>query len=162
MSEKWLNKQLLVLGDLDPDDIILLAADKSAAVGSRDRTLELGTLADFLGGPGAGDVTEGQLNTAIATRLPKLADQSSQSGNYTLTSADSGRIIRVTATATITLPNGLDAGFQCIIVNYGSGTVTLAATTTLNSVGNELETQYTAATVLHVGSNVWLALGPLT
>ena len=48
------------------------------------------------------------------------------------------------------------------IVNVGSGTITLAASTTLQGEGTQLETQYTGAVVYHRGSNVWLAMGKLT
>jgi hypothetical protein len=63
----------------------------------------------------------------------------------------------------VTLPDGLDTGFQAVIVNIGTGTITLAATTALYSKDGDtkLSVQYTGATVYHRGSNLWIAMGDL-
>ena len=55
-------------------------------------------------------------------------------------------------------------GMKVDIVNVGTGTITLAASTTLQSKNSKtkLETQYGGASVYHRGSNVWLAVGDLT
>lgn len=87
----------------------------------------------------------------------------SKAAGYQLTTGDEAKIIECNGTFTITLPNGLDTGFQCTIVNVGTGTITLAAATTLQSKDSAvtLPNQYSAATVYHRGSNVWLAFGDL-
>lgn len=85
---------------------------------------------------------------------------SSKSTNYTLTQADNGQIVEVSATATITLPNGLSTGFNCEIVNTGTGVITLSATTTLrNGTANKINDQHKGASVYHVGAGVWQAIG---
>ena len=96
--------------------------------------------------------------------LPKLATVNSYAGNRTLDGDDSGAYIRVTGAATITLPDGLSTGFQCVIVNAtDSDTVVLSAATTLTiPAGFEPEIQNRrAVTVIHVGSNVWEVHGGL-
>lgn len=94
----------------------------------------------------------------------KNATIQTKSANYTLVAGDNNNIIEVDTTSTITLPDGLDTGFQAIIVNTGSTqTITLSATTTLTSKDSNttITSQYGAATVVHVGSNVWRAFGDL-
>lgn len=100
-----------------------------------------------------------------ATIASKSATFNNKSGNYTLLSTDNNKIIEVDTTATITLPDGLDTGFQCIIVNTGSSQIiTLDATTTLTTKNSDVTivSQYGAATVYHAGSNVWRAFGDLS
>lgn len=96
--------------------------------------------------------------------LPKLATLNSYAGNRTLDASDSGAYVRITAAGTVTLPDGLSTGFQCVIVNAtDSDTVVLSAATTLTiPAGFEPEIQNRrAVTVIHVGSNVWEAHGAL-
>lgn len=82
----------------------------------------------------------------------------------TLAESDFGKVIAYssTSTVTITLPNGLKTGFWCVVRKTGAtGTVTLSATTTLNTPNSDTDitTQYNALTVMHLGSNVWTAWG---
>lgn len=94
--------------------------------------------------------------------LPEDAGILSKSTTYEVAAGDEGKIIECDGTFTVTFPDSLDAGFQVTIVNVGSGTITLAAATTLVGEGTLLETQYTGAVVYHRGSDVWLAMGKLT
>lgn len=94
--------------------------------------------------------------------LPEDAGIVTVSSGRDLATTDAGKILECSGTFSMTCPNGLDAGFQCTLVNVGSGTITIAAATTLQGDGTQLATQYTGATVYHRGSNVWLAMGRLT
>lgn len=117
-----------------------------------------------IGAAAASDLTthEALTTTAHGGVLPQDAVILSKSSGYELAAEDAGKIVECGGTFTITLPNGLDAGFQATIVNVGSGTITLAAATTLQGAGTMLATQYTGAVVYHRGSNIWLAMGRLT
>ena len=53
-------------------------------------------------------------------------------------------------------------GYKIDILNIGTGTITIAATTTFNAVGTKLATQYTGASIYHAGSNIWYGVGLLT
>jgi hypothetical protein len=83
-----------------------------------------------------------------------------------LAETDFGKMIDYssTSTTTITLPNSLKTGFWCVLRKTGAtGNVTISATTTLQTA-NGLDTwatQYAAVTVMHIGSNVWVAWGAL-
>lgn len=96
--------------------------------------------------------------------LPKLATVNSYAGNRTLDGDDSGAYVRITAAGTVTLPDGLATGFQCVIVNAtDAAEVALSAATTLTLPSGFDPTiqNRRAVTVIHVGSNVWEAHGAL-
>ena len=86
----------------------------------------------------------------------------SVSVSRSLTSNDKNAILECTGNITITLPDGLNTGFQCVIVNVGTGTITISASTTLNAKATLLESQWGGCTVYHRGSNAWVAMGDLT
>ncbi len=120
---------------------------------------------------GAAATVQGNLDThaALTTSahgglVPQDAAILSKSGAYSLAAGDEAKIIECNGTFTITLPNGLDTGFQAVIVNIGTGVITLAATTTLTTKDSAvtLANQYGAATVYHAGANVWRAVGDLS
>lgn len=75
-----------------------------------------------------------------------------------------GKIIEASGTITITLPDDMPNGMRVDIVNIGTGTITIAASTTLQSKDSkvDLADQYGGASVYHRGSNVWAALGDLS
>jgi hypothetical protein len=88
----------------------------------------------------------------------------SYAGNRTLDGDDAGAYLRITAAGTVTLPNGLDTGFQCSITNQtDAADVDLDATTTLVLPAGftEFIENRRAVTVIHVGSNVWEVHGAL-
>ena len=110
------------------------------------------------------DGVTSNIQTQLDAKSNELVSFDTTSGSYTLLSTDLGKHISVSAAGTITLPNGLDTGFTCTIENTGTGTVTLSATTTLNTKESavNLANQYGAVTVIHKGSNVWHAFGDLS
>ena len=65
---------------------------------------------------------------------------------------------------TLTIPSGLAAGYTAVIVQLGAGQTTIAASgTTLRATpGLKLRAQYSAATVIHLGSEVYLVTGDLS
>lgn len=104
------------------------------------------------------------VDTADDALVDKNAAIISKNATYQLAAGDEAKVIECDGTFTVTCPNGLDAGFQVVIVNVGSGTITLSAATTLQSKdgASQLANQYGAATVYHRGSDVWLAFGDLS
>lgn len=109
------------------------------------------------------DIVAGH-TTSIGGLLPKAAVIQSYAGNRTLDASNGGSYVRITDAGTVTLPNSLDTGFQCVIVNAtASSTVAVSATGTLVSQpGYEDEILNRGAiTVIHVGSNVWEMHGAL-
>jgi len=134
---------------------------------------DAGAALSAIGGETSGAAATVQTNLTTHTSLtvtahgglvPQDAAILSKSGAYPIASGDEAKIIECNGTFTITLPNGLDTGFQAVIVNIGTGVITLAAATTLTTKDSAvtLAGQYGAATVYHAGSNVWRAFGDLS
>jgi hypothetical protein len=86
--------------------------------------------------------------------------------SLTLDNDDNGTIINVTTTSaaiTIQVPSGLATGFNCMIIQSGTQTVTLddnSDATTLNNRNGLLTAgRYAIVTLVHIGSNVYVISG---
>ena len=94
---------------------------------------------------------------------PAFIPPTSETGDYTITEADNNAILEVSGVTTITFPDGLTDGFQIMIVNVGTDTITLTASTlTTKDSAVLLANQYGGASAYHAGSNVWRAFGDLS
>jgi hypothetical protein len=109
--------------------------------------------------------------TAVST-LKQTVDSSTKTANYTLDPADAGKIIIMnvsssTSIITIPLETTFPAGARVDILQIGSVQTSIApvsGSVTLNSKNNnrKLSGQYSAATLIKVGTNSWVLLGDLT
>lgn len=102
-------------------------------------------------------------STGGGSGLPLDASIVTLTGNTTLDSTYSGKIIQCSGTFTVTLPNSMNTGMQVTIVNISTGIITIAASGTLQSLDskNKIKFQYASATAYHAGSNVWRLFGNL-
>lgn len=92
--------------------------------------------------------------------------------DYTLVAGDAGKLVTVSnaATRTLTIPTNASVGFAVgTIINVarlGAGAVNIAAEAgvTINSPGGALglRVQYSQATLVKTGTNVWLLAGDIT
>lgn len=83
-------------------------------------------------------------------------------GTYTLLEADYGKTIYFTVACTVTIPAGMTEEFEVNLVKQGTGDITIDdGLVTLQSTGNTITIQDTAATLYHQGSNIWSAFGAL-
>ena len=92
------------------------------------------------------------------------ANINSVSTNYSITSADNGKVIQSTSASaiTITIPTGLPTGFNCTVVQMGAGQVTFSGTY-LNRTGfTKTASQYSVVSILHLGSNSILVTGEMS
>lgn len=99
--------------------------------------LSVSTVPIANGGTGATDK-----QSAVTNLVTPLA-RAGTTANFTLQASDSGAIIEIEATSAIniTVPSGLPAGFNCVIVQGGTGQATLVASgVTLKSYNNLLKT----------------------
>jgi len=92
------------------------------------------------------------------------ADLQTESGTTkTLAAADNGTIIVCSSNSaiTITVPASLPSGFNCMIIQNGSGQISLSASsTTLNNRnGSKTAGQYAIMTLVHLGSDVFVVSG---
>ena len=91
---------------------------------------------------------------------------SSSSTTYTIQSSDNGKIINFnnTGALTITIPMGLPLGFNCLIIQYAAGQVSLVGATgvTFNSrYGNKTDGQNAIVTLASPVQDVFIASGNL-
>jgi predicted small secreted protein len=86
---------------------------------------------------------------------------------YTLQQSDNGKVINCanTGSLTITIPSGLTAGFNCMIVQMAAGSVTISAgaSVTIYNRSNYSKTggQYAIATIVSPSSNVFITGGDM-
>ena len=108
---------------------------------------------------------------AVST-LKQTVDSSTKTASYELVPADAGKIIIMNASSgsaviTIPLETTFPTGARVDILQIGSVQTSVApisASVTLNSKSNnrKLVGQYSAATLIKVGTNSWVLLGDLT
>jgi len=100
----------------------------------------------------------------VAKAVAVFNDTVTLTGNTTLNATYAGKTIEANGTFTITFPNSMETGMKVNIINVGTGIITIAASTTLQSKNTytKLAYQYGGASVYHRGSNIWLAVGDLT
>jgi hypothetical protein len=102
------------------------------------------------------------------TKADKTANINAQTGTtYTLVAADNNKIVTLenAAAITLTVPAGLGAGFNCLIVQLGAGQVTIAASgTTIHNRQShtKLAGQYASATIAAYSSNNFIMQGDTT
>jgi hypothetical protein len=86
--------------------------------------------------------------------------------SYLLSSLDNGRVIVANSSSSlsITIPVGLPVGFNCVVIQVGSGQVTMTASgTTLNSVnGFKISAQHGSLSVMSYAANVFNISGNTT
>jgi hypothetical protein len=86
--------------------------------------------------------------------------------SYMMSSLDNGKVIVANSSSSlsITIPVGLPVGFNCIVIQVGSGQVTMIASgTTLNSVnGFKISAQHGSLSVMSYAANVFNISGNTT
>ena len=131
---------------------------KSTVTGSS--LTSVGTLANLtVTNPIAGSVTG---NATIAANVIV------QTGTtYTLVPSDNGKVITLNnpLAITLTVPSGLSAGFNCLVVQLGAGVITFTASgTTIYNRGTKTKTagQYAIATIVSYTSDNFITSGDMT
>lgn len=114
--------------------------------------------------------TDAQFNTDVDGRITaanlatKNAEINAQTGTtYTLVAADNGKVVTCSNAGgiTVTVPSGLGAGFNCLVVQLGAGQVTFSpSSTTVNNRQShtKIAGQYGIATLVAYVANTF-ALG---
>lgn len=86
---------------------------------------------------------------------------------YSLASTDNGKIININVASafTLTIPSSLPAGFNCTVVQFGAGQITLATSgTTLRnrSSFNKSAGQNSIMTLINMGSETYIVSGEMS
>lgn len=89
-----------------------------------------------------------------------------QTSSYILQASDNGRIVLMNSASAVnlTVPSGLNVGFNCMIIQIGAGQVTIVASgVTLNNTnGLKIAGQYGTASVIQYQSNIFAVSGYTT
>ncbi len=98
-----------------------------------------------------GNLTGGNVATSKLSGF--VSNTSSESSSRTLTVADNGMILKSTAALTLTLPAAgtLPEGFNCMVLQFGSGQVSFSGTFSNRNSFTKTAGQYAIATVLYIG-----------
>jgi hypothetical protein len=106
-------------------------------------------------------------NTATSTIAGFAANINAQTvTNYTLTAADNGKIITFSNACTVRVPSTLFAGFNCFLLQAGTGQVTIVGNSgvTVNNRTAFTKTagQYAIATVLGLNNTTFISSGDMS
>ena len=114
-----------------------------------------------------GNLTGG--NTASSTLSGFAANINSitTGTTYSLAATDNGKIININVSAafTLTVPSSLPVGFNCTIVQYGAGQITLATSgTTLKNRSSYTKSagQFSIITIINMGSETYITSGEMS
>ena len=108
----------------------------------------------------AGNLTGG--NSATSKLSGFVSNVSAEASNRAIAITDNGMILRCTSAITLSLPStGIPEGFNCMILQSGSGQVTFSGT--FNNRNNFTKTagQYAIATILYVGG-IYIVSGEMS
>jgi hypothetical protein len=106
------------------------------------------------------EITGGYIRSDQGYRIGTNAINAQTGTSYTLTGTDNGKIVTFSnaATTTVTIPAGLDTGFNCTVIQLGAGQVGFTAPSgvTMQSYGNQFKLigQHASATVLEHSTNL--------
>jgi len=121
----------------------------------------------------SGQVGNNALTNTIAdkTIIGDVQTISYQSGAYTITSGDGGKLITVNAAAASTITIATNAsvpmavGTHIDFIQLGAGQVVISgqAGVTINyTPGNKTRTQYAGASAIKIGADTWVLMGDLS
>ena len=100
-----------------------------------------------------GSLTGGNVATSKLSGF--VSNTSSEASSRTIAIGDNGMILKCTAGLTLTLPTvgTLPEGFNCMVLQFGSGQVTFSQTVSFSNRNSFTKTagQYAIATVLYIG-----------
>ena len=86
---------------------------------------------------------------------------------YSLLSSDNGKIININVSGafTLTVPSSLPVGFNCTVVQYGTGQISLATSgTTLRNRNSYTKSagQFSIITIINMGSETYITSGEMS
>ena len=109
-----------------------------------------------------GALTGGNSSTSNISGF--AANVASISANYSITSADNGKVIQSTSASAISIaiPTGLPTGFNCTVVQMGTGQITFTGTFFNRGGFTKSASQYSVVSILHLGSNNIIVTGEMS
>ena len=109
-----------------------------------------------------GNLTGGNASTSTISGF--AANVATITAGYNLSAADNGKIIQSTAASaiTVTIPAGLPTGFNCTIVQMGTGQITFSGTYLNRGGFTKTASQYALVSILHLGGNTIVVSGEMS
>jgi hypothetical protein len=109
-----------------------------------------------------GNLTGGNANTSTISGFAANVTTISEGRN--LTAADNGKIIQSTSASAIivTIPTGLPTGFNCTVVQMGTGQITFSGTYLNRSSFTKTASQYSVVSIMHLGSDKIIVAGEMS
>ena len=109
-----------------------------------------------------GNLTGGNASTSTISGF--AANVATITAGYNLSAADNGKIIQSTAASaiTVTIPTGLPTGFNCTIVQMGTGQITFSGTYLNRGGFTKTASQYALVSILHLGGNTIVVSGEMS
>lgn len=108
----------------------------------------------------AGNLTGG--NSATSKLSGFVSNVSAEASNRAIAITDNGMILRCTSAITLSLPaTGIPEGFNCMILQSGSGQVTFSGTFNNRNSFTKTAGQYAIATILYVGG-IYIVSGEMS
>lgn len=103
-------------------------------------------------------------STLTAAQDPDIVQVAVAAGR-SLANSDNGKVLVCNGTFTITIPSGLDADFQCVVLNDGTGVISFAAsgstvipTATTVQLDSLSGSDAAMASIIHLGSDKFYLL----
>lgn len=99
----------------------------------------------------SGNLTGG--NTATSKLSGFVSNTSTEASSRTIATTDNGMILRCNSAITLTLPTAgtLPEGFNCMVLQYGTGQITFSGTFSNRNSFTKTAGQYSIATILYIG-----------
>ena len=109
-----------------------------------------------------GNLTGGNATTSTISGFAANVTTISEGRN--LTAADNGKIIQSTSASAIivTIPTGLPTGFNCTVVQMGTGQITFSGTYLNRSSFTKTASQYAVVSIMHLGSDKIIVAGEMS
>lgn len=109
-----------------------------------------------------GNLTGGNASTSTISGF--AANVATITAAYNLTAADNGKILQSTSASaiTVTIPTGLPTGFNCTVVQMGTGQITFSGTYLNRSSFTKTASQYALVSIMHLGSDKIIVAGEMS
>lgn len=103
-------------------------------------------------------------NSSTSTISGFAANVGTITAAYSITAADNGKILQSTASSAIavTIPSGLPTGFNCTVVQLGTGQLTFSGTYFNRGSFTKSASQYSIVSIIHLGSDKIIVSGEMS
>ena len=114
-----------------------------------------------------GNLTGGNTASSTLSGFAANFNTITTGSTYSLVPADNGKIINISVASgiAVTVPSGLPIGFNCTLVQYGTGQITLATSGTIlknRSSYTKSAGQYSIMTIINMGSETYIVSGEMS